>query len=104
MDDLHLVFKPAQPWPADSELEISLGTGAKSTDGLSLEEPYQWHYQTADYLRLVQELPEDQTREIDPESAIVASFNQPVVPLGAPSAICRRDSRFHRQPKGAASG
>ena len=86
-DDLHLVFKPAQPWPADSELEITVGTGAKSADGLTLEEPYQWRYQSADYLRLVQALPEDQTREIDPQSAIVASFNQPVVPLGAASDL-----------------
>ncbi|MFN2145776.1 MAG: Ig-like domain-containing protein, partial [Anaerolineales bacterium] len=87
VDDLHLVFKPAQPWPANSEIEIAVGAGAKSADGLAFEGAYQWRYQSADYLRLVQALPEDQTQEIDPGSEIVASFNQPVVPLGAASDL-----------------
>jgi hypothetical protein len=43
-------------------------------------------YQTAGILGITQQLPEPEAKAVDPSSAIVASFNRPVVPLGADPA------------------
>ncbi|MEJ2485688.1 MAG: Ig-like domain-containing protein [Anaerolineales bacterium] len=85
-DDLSLTFTPAQPWPANTALNVTIADSAASSEGLTLEQPASVSFQTADYLQLVQSLPEQQAKEINPQAAIVASFNQPVVPLGAESA------------------
>ncbi len=53
---------------------------------MALLQPIELSYTTIDYLNLVQELPAVDASDVDPTSAIVASFNQPVVPLGADSA------------------
>lgn len=81
-DDATLVFSPAQPWPQNTDLTISLESAALSADGLAMEAPVDLKFSTADYLRLTQGLPEAETLEIAPGSAIVAAFNQPVVALG----------------------
>ncbi len=85
-DDATLIFTPANPWPLETELAITLGTGARAANGLTLLEPVTLEYTTAGYLRLTQNLPEANAAEVDPTSAIVASFNYPVVPLGADPA------------------
>lgn len=85
-DDATLVFSPAQPWPQSTALNISLAATARSADGLVMEQPVELDYSTADYLRLTQALPEMETDRVDPEAAIVAAFNQPVVALGPDSA------------------
>lgn len=85
-DDFSLTFTPAQPWPANTSLTVTIAASAASSEGLTFEQPVSLSFQTADYLRLVQALPEQQAMETNPQAAIVAAFNQPVVPLGADSA------------------
>ncbi len=83
IDDSTLIFTPDEPAPPATELNVSLGTGARATNGMALTEPISLVYQTVGYLRLSQALPEDGATAVDPTSAVVAAFNRPVVPLGA---------------------
>jgi len=85
-DDFSLTFTPSQPWPPNTVVDVSIGTSAASREGLTFQQPVELSFQTANYLQLVQSLPEQQSVETNPQAAIVASFNQPVVPLGAESA------------------
>ncbi len=85
-DDFSLTFTPSQPWPPNTAVNVTLGASAASSDGLTFDQPVELSYQTANYLHLVQSLPEQQSVETNPQAAVVASFNQPVVPLGAESA------------------
>ena len=85
-DDSKLTFIPDAPFLPATSLTITIDTGAQSTKGMSLLQPIQLTYSTIGYLDLVQELPAVDASEVDPTSAIVASFNQPVVPLGADPA------------------
>ena len=85
-DDSKLTFTPDAPFLPATSLTITIDTGAQSTKGMSLLQPIQLTYSTIGYLDLVQELPAVDASEVDPTSAIVAAFNQPVVPLGADPA------------------
>ena len=85
-DDLSLTFTPSQPWPPNTVVNVSIGASAASSEGLAFDQPVELSFQTANYLQLVQSLPEQQSVETNPQAAIVASFNQPVVPLGAEPA------------------
>jgi uncharacterized protein YfaS (alpha-2-macroglobulin family) len=85
-DEATLVFNPGEPLPPQSEISFHVSTEARSAGGMALSNEVQVTYQTSDYLRLTQSLPEPETMEVNPTSAIVAAFNQPVVPLGADPA------------------
>ena len=58
----------------------------KAQNGLTLPEPSQFSYTTSAYLAVTQMLPEADTPAADPAAAVVATFNQPVVALGAEAA------------------
>jgi len=83
VDDTTLTYSPAQPYEPNSTFSVMIGTAAQSQDGLGFEEPVTLQFKTADYLRLNQMLPNQGTQEVAPESAIVVTFNEPVVALGA---------------------
>jgi hypothetical protein len=102
LDDATLEFSPAQPFPADIPVTLSLAVTAKSAEGLAMDAPQEIGYQTADYLRLSQALPVEDTFEISPESAIVAAFNQPVVALGADAGDL--PAAFSLEPAAAGRG
>jgi uncharacterized protein YfaS (alpha-2-macroglobulin family) len=85
-DDSVLTFSPTTGWPMSSEISIVIGADAQSADGQGLQQETTLEYSTADYLALLQSLPEAGTFDVDPTAAIVASFNYPVVPLGADPA------------------
>lgn len=82
-DDATLTYAPAQPWEPNSTVSFTIGTSAQSEDGLAFEAPVTVSYQAADYLRLSETLPTQGAQEVAPESAIVVSFTEPVVALGA---------------------
>jgi len=86
LDDSSLTFTPDNPFIPGTSQTFNIDTSAHSAKGMALLEPIQLTYTTIDYLNLVQELPAGGTSDVDPTSAIVASFNQPVVPLGADPA------------------
>ncbi len=82
-NDSVMSFTPDSPFLPDSDVSVTITTTAHSKKGLALLNPLTLNYHTSSYLRLAQVLPAPDTKDVDPTSAIVASFNNPVVPLGA---------------------
>lgn len=82
VDDSTLILHPQDLLPPESEVILSLGGQARSLNGLALTRPVQLSYRTVGYLRPEKALPEGGTAEVDPQSAVVVTFNRPVVPLG----------------------
>ena len=83
LDDATLVFEPDSALPPSTDLTVELGTTALAANGLAMLEPVRLLYRTAAPLQAIQVLPQPGTVEADPSSAIVTTFDQPVVPLGA---------------------
>lgn len=84
-DERTVIFTPDQPSQPGVTQEITLETTARSAKGLPLQDAVTLSYTVANYLQLTQTLPKKDARDVDPSSAVVASFNQPVVALGADS-------------------
>lgn len=85
-DDSTLTFTPDTALLPGTSLTISIATTAQSAKGMALLQPISLSYTTSGYLSLVQSLPANGTNDVDPTSAVVAAFNQPVVPLGTDPA------------------
>jgi uncharacterized protein YfaS (alpha-2-macroglobulin family) len=85
-DDSSLTFTPDAPFLPGTSLAINIATSAQSSKGMPMIQPVSLSYTTGDYLRLVQSLPDDNASDVNPTSAIVAAFNQPVIALGAEPA------------------
>jgi alpha-2-macroglobulin len=84
--DSTVSFTPDSPFAPGTMLAINLSSSARSQMGLGLLNPLTLTYNTVGFLELSQALPEPGSIDINPTSAVVASFNRPVVPLGADSA------------------
>jgi alpha-2-macroglobulin len=82
-DDATLVFEPSQSMAPESAITFTLSTEAEAANGLALMQPVSLEYRTVGYLSLSQALPEPGAYDVDPSSAILVTFNRPVVPLGA---------------------
>ncbi len=85
LNDSTLRFKPAQPDQAKG-LDISIAATAKAANGLALRAPVSVHFAAPGPLQLADRLPAPDAQEVNPTSAVVATFNQPVVALGADPA------------------
>ena len=85
-DDATLSFQPNIPLQPDSELTVQVGASARSLEGQALLQPVAITYRTVSFLQVAQRLPEPDTADVDPSSAVVVAFNRPVVPLGADPA------------------
>ena len=83
LDSSTLIISPITALESKTNFSIHISTSARSTSGMELLEPIKLDFKTAGYLHLTQTLPEPDTIDVDPSSAIVTAFNQPVVPLGA---------------------
>lgn len=86
-DDSTVVFTPTQPYAPTSELPITIASSIKSATGFGIQEPVDFSFYVTDFLRAETVLPKENTTGVDVESAVVVSFNQPVVPLGADPAV-----------------
>jgi len=82
-DDSILTFTPDTSLLPDTPLTINITTTAQSAKGMALLQPISLSYTTSGYLSVVQSLPANGSNDVDPSSAVVAAFNQPVVALGA---------------------
>ncbi len=85
-DDSTLTFTPDTPLLPDTSVTINITTTAQSAKGMALLRPISLSYTTSGYLDLVQSLPLADATDVDPTSAVVANFSQPVVALGADQA------------------
>ncbi|RPJ37316.1 MAG: hypothetical protein EHM21_18185, partial [Chloroflexi bacterium] len=83
LDDATLRYVPGNPAGAESAIHLTIGTGAKAANGLALVKPVQVSYQAAGFLRLTERLPLPDAVDVNPSSAVVVTFNRPVVALGA---------------------
>ncbi len=103
-NDSTLVFKPDQPFLPAANLSLTVAISARAVNGLPLTQPGIVHYTTPDALKLTQFLPVDAAKEVDPASAVVASFNQPVVALGASADLANQPSAFSLTPSAQGKG
>ena len=85
-NDSTLTFTPDTSLLPDTPLTINITTTAQSAKGMALLQPISLSYTTSGYLSAVQSLPANGSIDVDPTSAVVAAFNQPVVALGADPA------------------
>lgn len=85
-DDATVTFNPDKPLLPGTSQVINIGTNAKSAKGMALLRPISLSYSTSPNLTLVQSLPAADSTDVDPTSAVVAAFSQPVVALGADPA------------------
>ncbi|HWQ47059.1 MAG TPA: Ig-like domain-containing protein, partial [Longilinea sp.] len=83
VDDSTLRITPQEDLPAESILEISVGVTAQASNGLAFQDPVSLTYHAPSMLIASELIPSPESTEIDPSSAIIVNFNQPVVPLGA---------------------
>ncbi len=82
-NDATLTYKPKEGYSPGTSIKISLETTAAAFNGLTLTLPVELEYFTPDWLKANIFLPLPGSIEIDPLSAIVVTFNQPVVSLGS---------------------
>jgi uncharacterized protein YfaS (alpha-2-macroglobulin family) len=82
-DEATLLFTPIQPYPPNTKLAITMESSIQSASGFGITEAIQLSFTVSDFLRATNLLPKANTTDVDASAAIVASFNQPVVPLGA---------------------
>ncbi len=101
-DEATLVFQPAQSYAPNSDLKIAIASSIQTANGFGIQEPIELSFTVADYLRATNILPKENTSDADVRSAVIVSFNQPVVPLGADAASL--PAAFDLQPSVPGSG
>ena len=82
IDPATLIYTPDQPLLPNTMLILQVDTTAKAANGLTLTETVQVNFFSPDTLKATHFLPSPGAIEIDPASAVVVTFNQPVVSLG----------------------
>ena len=86
LDDATLVFEPNRSYPQDTVLTVNFNTNARAANGLALLSPQKLQFRTASPLKITNILPKRGLKDVDPYSAVVVNFNQPIVPLGGDPA------------------
>ena len=85
-DDQTVTFIPDSQLSAESAYTLNVAVTAQTAAGLTLEEPFVAFYQAASALRVTDRLPKPDAVEVSSDSAITATFNAPIVPLGESNA------------------
>jgi uncharacterized protein YfaS (alpha-2-macroglobulin family) len=83
LDSTAVQFVADRSLPPDTHLEINFQTKVRATNGLTLPEPLTLFFQTGGSLLPVDRLPEPDSEDVDPSSAMVVTFNCPVVLMGS---------------------
>lgn len=100
-DESTLFYTPAEPYQPNAKLTISIANSIQSATGFGIAEPIELSFTVADFLRATNILPKADANDVNVDAAIVASFNQPVVPLGDST---NQPSAFSIQPSVAGKG
>ncbi len=82
-DDTSLTISPETEWLPGTDWVVEVSSSLQAANGLNMSQPISLNFKTVPLLETTQILPEPGTDEVDPASALVVSFNQPVVALGA---------------------
>jgi len=86
LDQATMIYAPGIQFPPGSKILFSLDTSATAANGLTLDQKIELEYFTPDLLQAATFLPLPGGIGIDPTSAILVTFNQPVVHLGESEA------------------
>lgn len=86
LDSATLKIQLDQNLEPNTQLVLNIDTSAKAANELTFPAITKLDFYTPDWLKPVTLLPSQGGIEIDPESAIVVAFNQPVVALGESQA------------------
>lgn len=88
LDDATVRFVPSQPLTEAAGLTLTINPGARAANGLVMETPVELRYQGVGPLLPAERLPAPGAVDINPTSAVVVTFNRPVIALGAdPAAL-----------------
>jgi hypothetical protein len=82
-DDSTLSYTPDTPLTPGTQLVLGFDTQAQAANGLPLVEPISLVYHAAGFINLAQTIPQQGAIGVDPTGPIAATFNRPIVPLGA---------------------
>jgi alpha-2-macroglobulin len=85
-DPSTLRFNPQQPLPASTDIKIVFNNNVRSKGGAFIVQPVELSYRTVDPLQVLEQLPKPDTTGVNPTSAVVATFSQPLVPLSGETA------------------
>ncbi|HMN60703.1 MAG TPA: Ig-like domain-containing protein, partial [Anaerolinea sp.] len=85
-DDSTLRFVADKPFTAGADVKVDFAASLKAANGLAGTDPVSLQFTVADSLRVTDRLPKPGATDANPSSAIVATFNTPVVALGADPA------------------
>jgi len=85
-NDQILTFTPDQALAPGTTLHMALNTSAQAANKQSLQSSIEVDFHTAESLKVLQTMPADGTQDVDPESVVFLTFNQPVVALGIESS------------------
>jgi alpha-2-macroglobulin len=77
-DNATVAFFPDLPFPPATRLEIILDESVRATNGMSHIARKLLTFEVEGYLQLTRTVPEVETSDVAPTSAIVAGFNRPV--------------------------
>ncbi len=102
LDPATLRYQPQGVLPTGATIDLALSTEARAANGLMLPKEIQMQFYTPDELELVTVLPSPDSIEVDPLSAIVVTFNQPVVSLGG--SLADAPPAFSISPSPAGKG
>ena len=83
LDDSTLHLVPSPPLESAAGLQVAISTSARAVNGQPLGEPIQVSYRPAGFLRAAERLPAPGGLDVNPSSAVIVTFNLPVMPLGA---------------------
>jgi alpha-2-macroglobulin len=72
-------FIPGSPLPPTTLFQVLVSDEAVSVDGQKLGSPSEFSYQSADYVRVMEMLPAPGAVDVNAGSAIMVTFNQPMV-------------------------
>ena len=86
LNEATLQILPTESLPTSADIQVYVDKAAQATNGLMMLDNVMMEYFTLPPLEVVQFLPEPGLSDVDPSSALVVTFNQPVVPLGADPA------------------
>ncbi|NPV76096.1 MAG: hypothetical protein HPY59_06925 [Anaerolineae bacterium] len=76
-------FVPSEDLPPKTGIVVKIETSAKAANGLALAAPAEFRFRTPDSLQVTERIPALNEFDSSPDSAVMTTFNQPVVPLGA---------------------
>ena len=102
-NDTTVLVLPESALPLDSTLAVRIETSAKAANGKAIRTPVEIQFNTARSLNLVEALPAAGSAEVDPSSAVMVTFNQPVVALTAEGSVSEPQA-FTLSPQATGKG